>query len=37
LDDLEKAVQRGLASDKPFVVDVMMTREALEKPGFVEG
>ena len=35
LDELERAVQQGLESGKPYVIDVMMTREALEKPGFV--
>jgi thiamine pyrophosphate-dependent acetolactate synthase large subunit-like protein len=35
LDELKKAVQTGLSSGKPYVIDVMMTKEALEKPGFV--
>ena len=35
LDQLEKAVQTGLSSANPYVLDVMMTKEALEKPGFV--
>lgn len=35
LDELETAVQEGLAYGKPYVIDVMMTQEALEKPGFV--
>ena len=34
LDELRKAVTAGLKSDKPYVIDVMMTREALEEPGF---
>ena len=32
---LERAVKKGLRSQKPYVIDVMMTRESLEKPGFV--
>jgi acetolactate synthase-1/2/3 large subunit len=35
LDQLERAVKKGLRSRKPYIIDVMMTREALEKPGFV--
>jgi thiamine pyrophosphate-dependent acetolactate synthase large subunit-like protein len=35
LDELNEAVNTGLKSDKPYVIDVMMTREALEKPGFL--
>lgn len=34
-DGLERAVKKGLRSSKPYVIDVMMTKEALEKPGFV--
>ncbi|MDF1590954.1 MAG: thiamine pyrophosphate-binding protein [Desulfobacterales bacterium] len=37
LDQLERAVKKGLRSKKPYIIDVMMTREALEKPGFVGG
>lgn len=36
LDELKEAVNTGLKSDKPYVIDVMMTREALEKPGFLD-
>jgi thiamine pyrophosphate-dependent acetolactate synthase large subunit-like protein len=35
VDELKKAVQEGLKSDKPFVIDVMMTRGDLQKPGFL--
>jgi thiamine pyrophosphate-dependent acetolactate synthase large subunit-like protein len=35
LEQLERAVKKGLRSGKPYIIDVMMTREALEKPGFV--
>jgi len=35
LEQLERAVKKGLKIRKPYVIDVMMTREALEKPGFV--
>ena len=35
LDQLARAVRKGLKTPKPYVIDVMMTREALEKPGFV--
>ena len=36
LDELAAAVQAGLSGDTPFVIDVMMSRDALERPGFVE-
>jgi acetolactate synthase-1/2/3 large subunit len=35
LDQLKIAVKKGLKTSKPYIIDVMMTREALEKPGFV--
>ena len=35
LNELKKAVKAGLKSDKPYIIDVAMTREALEKPGFL--
>jgi thiamine pyrophosphate-dependent acetolactate synthase large subunit-like protein len=35
LEDLKKAVHAGLKSSKPFVIDVMMDREELQKPGFL--
>jgi len=35
MDDLAAAVQRGLQSDGPFVIDVMMSGEELGKPGFL--
>jgi len=35
LEELERAVRKGLKTPKPYVIDVMMTAEALEKPGFV--
>jgi len=35
LEQLERAVKKGLRSTKPYVIDAIMTREALEKPGFV--
>lgn len=37
LDELKEAVNTGLRTDKPYVIDVIMTREALEKPGFLGG
>jgi acetolactate synthase-1/2/3 large subunit len=37
LEDLKKAVQVGLKSELPFVVDVMMSPDALGKPGFLLG
>jgi thiamine pyrophosphate-dependent acetolactate synthase large subunit-like protein len=36
LDDLAGAVQQGLESDRPFVIDVMMSGEELGKPGFLK-
>jgi acetolactate synthase-1/2/3 large subunit len=36
LNQLKEAVYSGLKSGKPFVIDVMMSREELEKPGFVK-
>jgi acetolactate synthase-1/2/3 large subunit/sulfoacetaldehyde acetyltransferase len=36
LDDLRDAVTVGSASSKPFIIDVMMSREELGKPGFVD-
>jgi acetolactate synthase I/II/III large subunit len=35
LEDLKKAIHTGLKSPKPFVIDVMMDREELLKPGFL--
>jgi acetolactate synthase-1/2/3 large subunit len=35
LEDLKKAIRTGLKSRKPFVIDVTMDREELEKPGFL--
>ena len=35
LDELKKAVATGLKSSAPFVIDVMMSREELGKPGFL--
>lgn len=35
LDELKEAIHTGLKSDKPFVIDVAMNREELEKPGFL--
>jgi thiamine pyrophosphate-dependent acetolactate synthase large subunit-like protein len=35
LSQLKEAVNTGLKSEKPYVIDVMMTREALEPPGFL--
>jgi len=35
LNELKKAVETGLKSDKPYIIDVMMSLEALEKPGFL--
>lgn len=37
LDELKEAVNTALKSDKPYIIDVMMTREALEEPGFLGG
>ena len=37
LDELRAAVQRGLTCDGPFVIDVMMSPDALSKPGFLLG
>jgi len=34
LDQLAAAVQTGLSGDRPCVIDVIMTRDALENPGF---
>lgn len=36
IDELKKAIQDGLKGDKPFVIDVMMTRGDLQKPGFLK-
>ncbi|MEI9478839.1 MAG: thiamine pyrophosphate-binding protein [Deltaproteobacteria bacterium] len=36
LDTLKEAVQAGLKSDKPYVIDVRMTGEELGKPGFLK-
>jgi acetolactate synthase-1/2/3 large subunit/sulfoacetaldehyde acetyltransferase len=36
LKDLAGAVQQGLESDKPYVIDVMMSGEELGKPGFLD-
>ena len=36
LDTLKEAVQAGLKSDKPYVIDVRMTGEELGKPGCSE-
>jgi thiamine pyrophosphate-dependent acetolactate synthase large subunit-like protein len=36
LDDLWDAVTVGSASSKPFIIDVMMSREELGRPGFVD-
>jgi acetolactate synthase I/II/III large subunit len=35
LDELKKAAQTALGSDKPFVIDVAMTRDELGKPSFM--
>ncbi|MBW1999327.1 MAG: thiamine pyrophosphate-binding protein [Deltaproteobacteria bacterium] len=35
LDQLKDAVKSGLKSNKPYVIDVKMTRDALEEPGFL--
>ncbi|OGP65494.1 MAG: hypothetical protein A2170_05880 [Deltaproteobacteria bacterium RBG_13_53_10] len=36
LDTLKEAVQAGLKSDKPYIIDVRMTGEELGKPGFLK-
>lgn len=36
LCQLEKAIQTGLTGNKPYIIDVMISAEALEKPGFVD-
>ena len=35
LDELKEAVQTGLKCGKPYVIDVTMSREELQKPGFL--
>ncbi len=35
LDELREAVITGLKSSGPYVIDVMMSREELRKPGFL--
>lgn len=35
LNQLETAAKKGLKIKKPYIIDVLMTQEALEKPGFV--
>ena len=35
LDELKGAVRTGLTCGKPYVIDVMMSREELQKPGFL--
>ena len=35
LDELKEAVQTGLRCEKPYVIDVTMSREELQKPGFL--
>ena len=35
LDELKEAVQTGLTCEKPYVIDVKMSREELQKPGFL--
>jgi thiamine pyrophosphate-dependent acetolactate synthase large subunit-like protein len=37
LEELERAIPQALAGDNPFVVDVMMSPDALGKPGFLLG
>ena len=36
LDELREAVMTGLKSSGPFIIDVMMSREELQKPGFLD-
>lgn len=36
LDELKKAVIEGLKSSRPYVIDVMMSREELRAPGFLK-
>lgn len=36
LNELKAAVSKGLKSDRPYVIDVMMTKEALKEPGFLK-
>lgn len=36
LDELKEAVNNGLKSSGPYIIDVMMSGEELGKPGFVE-
>ncbi len=36
LSELKDTIQAGLKSDKPYVIDVMMNREELEKPVFIK-
>jgi len=35
MNELKDAIRAGLKSDKPFVIDVKMSREELQKPGFL--
>ena len=35
LDELKGAVQTGLRCEKPYVIDVTMSPEELQKPGFL--
>ena len=35
LDELKEAVRTGLTCEKPYVIDVTMSREELQKPGFL--